>query len=160
MGTQNLTSVWFEGKYRIAQYGQFDGYPSGQGLTVLHFLRNIVNEDNRTRFNKRLKNCRFISNDETIIDEYGYTSKRYDRRTAADILEIVYRWSEDKEIPLIDNQYFGWYKYCDWHYLIDLDNDILKVFNFGLLKGQWDISNLPSDKEFLNTLEYIEEQNV
>ena len=38
MGTQNLTSVWFEGKYRIAQYGQFDGYPSGQGLTVLHFL--------------------------------------------------------------------------------------------------------------------------
>lgn len=75
--TNNLTSVWFESKYRIAQYGQFDGYPSGQGLTVLHFLRNIVNED-----------------------------------------------------------------------------------NFGLLNGQWDISNLPSDKEFLNTLEYIEEENV
>lgn len=154
MGTQNLTSVWFEGKYRIAQYGQFDGYPSGQGLTVLHFLRNILDLDNLICFHKRLRNCRFISDDEPTVDDFGHTLTQYDRKTAANILEIVYRWNEKTEIPLIDNHNFGWYKYCDWHYLIDLDNNILKVFNFGILKGRWEINyDLPSDKEFLTYLE-------
>jgi hypothetical protein len=40
MGTRNLTMVISGGKTKIAQYGQWDGYPSGQGKTVLEFLRN------------------------------------------------------------------------------------------------------------------------
>ena len=28
MGTRNLTCVFKDGEYKVAQYGQWDGYPS------------------------------------------------------------------------------------------------------------------------------------
>lgn len=31
MGTRNLTAVYLDGQYKVAQYGQWDGYPEGQG---------------------------------------------------------------------------------------------------------------------------------
>ena len=41
MGTRNLTLVINqEGEKKVAQYGQWDGYPSGVGAGVLRFLKN------------------------------------------------------------------------------------------------------------------------
>ncbi len=41
MGTRNLTMVINqEGEKKVAQYGQWDGYPSVVGLGVLNFLKN------------------------------------------------------------------------------------------------------------------------
>ena len=39
MGTRHVTAVFLNGEPRVAQYGQWDGYPSGQGVTILDFLR-------------------------------------------------------------------------------------------------------------------------
>lgn len=39
MGTRNLTCVVKDGEYKVAQYCQWDGYPEGQGQTILNFLR-------------------------------------------------------------------------------------------------------------------------
>ena len=37
MGTRNLTKVIDKnGVTKVAQYGQWDGYPSGQGVNALH----------------------------------------------------------------------------------------------------------------------------
>lgn len=38
MGTRHLIAAVIDGEYKIAQYGQWDGDPEGQGLTVLDFL--------------------------------------------------------------------------------------------------------------------------
>ena len=44
MGTRNLTIVRNkEGIIRVAQYGQWDGYPEGQGITALNFIKNKDN---------------------------------------------------------------------------------------------------------------------
>ena len=40
METRHLTLVYKNGAFKVAQYGQWDGYPSGQGLTALKFLRS------------------------------------------------------------------------------------------------------------------------
>lgn len=40
MGTRGLTAVILDGTHKIAQYGQWDHYASGQGTTVLRFLRD------------------------------------------------------------------------------------------------------------------------
>ena len=40
MGTRGLTVVISGGKNVIAQYGQWDHYPEGQGLDALAFLRD------------------------------------------------------------------------------------------------------------------------
>jgi hypothetical protein len=50
MGTRNLTLVQKDEKIRIAQYGQWDGYPSGQGVTVHAFIKNA----NLTEFAKQV----------------------------------------------------------------------------------------------------------
>ena len=39
-------SVFWKGKWYIAQYGQFDGYPEGQGVKVFNFLSVARNIDN------------------------------------------------------------------------------------------------------------------
>ena len=41
MGTRNLTIVHKNGEYKVAQYGQWDGYPEGLGATLLNFLKNV-----------------------------------------------------------------------------------------------------------------------
>lgn len=38
MGTRHLIEVVVDGQIKVAQYGQWDGYPSGQGVDVLKFL--------------------------------------------------------------------------------------------------------------------------
>ncbi|RYP51567.1 hypothetical protein DL769_010793 [Monosporascus sp. CRB-8-3] len=43
MGTRHLILVYYKGQYRIAQYGQWDGYPEGQGATVLRFVSDPEN---------------------------------------------------------------------------------------------------------------------
>ncbi|RYP26069.1 hypothetical protein DL767_008172 [Monosporascus sp. MG133] len=43
MGTRHLILVYYKGQYRIAQYGQWDGYPEGQGVTVLRFVSDPEN---------------------------------------------------------------------------------------------------------------------
>jgi len=39
MGTRNLTCVVLNDECVVAQYCQWDGYPSGQGVEILNFLR-------------------------------------------------------------------------------------------------------------------------
>ena len=43
MGTRNLTVVVKDGTHKIAQYGQWDGYPSGVGADILTFLADPTN---------------------------------------------------------------------------------------------------------------------
>lgn len=42
MGTRHLILVWYRGRWQIAQYGQWDGYPEGQGAHILAFLQDRV----------------------------------------------------------------------------------------------------------------------
>lgn len=64
MGTRNLVAVVMDKKFRIAQYGQFDGYIDGQGKTVIEFIRDMVNNGNVTNFIMALSECRFLTDDE------------------------------------------------------------------------------------------------
>ena len=57
MGTRNLTAVYIDGEYKVAQYGQWDGYPEGQGLTALHFLRDEMDAE---KFKTAVRNSSYI----------------------------------------------------------------------------------------------------
>lgn len=58
MRTRHLIAVQLDGEYKIAQYGQWDGYPEGKGVDVLHFLRNRMDEE---KFKVALRRSSFIS---------------------------------------------------------------------------------------------------
>lgn len=44
MGTRNTTLVKLAGDIKVSQYGQWDGYPSGQGATIAEFLQDLTPE--------------------------------------------------------------------------------------------------------------------
>lgn len=45
MGTRNPTAVVLDGEYKLAQYGQWDGFPSGQGLVKSYSLDALPRDD-------------------------------------------------------------------------------------------------------------------
>lgn len=54
MGTRNLTMVVLGGEYKVAQYGQWDGYPEGQGLQALQIMRKIVENGEIEKFKEQI----------------------------------------------------------------------------------------------------------
>ena len=134
MGTRNLTAVYLDGEYKIAQYGQWDGYPEGQGMTALNFLRSMDEE----KFKSALRNSSFISEDELMAlwKQYGaydngmislYDAARMDRDypqfsrdTGADILYMVQNHPEGLKLQnSISFAADG--LFCEWAWVVDLD---------------------------------------
>ena len=70
MGTRNLTCVFVNGEYKVAQYCQWDGYPSGQGLTILNFLLGKPTVDSKDFYtNKNIYNIGGVVYDKNIFLE-------------------------------------------------------------------------------------------
>jgi hypothetical protein len=145
MGTRHLTMVVSDGKTRIAQYGQWDGYPKGQGYTVLDFLRK--QKGNFEKFKKKLENCRFINDkDQKQIDKFmksigskgGWMTsdqaekyhKAYpymNRDNGAKILDMVLK--SKGEVLLSDATNFAADSlFCEWAYVIDFDKNVLECY--------------------------------
>ena len=143
MGTRNLTAVILNGEFKVAQYGQWDGYPSGQGLTALGFLRDGMKPE---RFVERLKACRWITEEEYsrglisaganpdaefISMEVGERFKKafpyLDRDNGAKILNMIQ--DSTGEVLLRDSHEFASDSlFCEWAYVIDLDKRTFEVY--------------------------------
>lgn len=141
MGTRHLIAVQIDGQYKVAQYGQWDGYPSGQGLDVLAFCRTM----DRKAFERKVRAAQWISAEELTrlwreagASEDGFIaydkaqafSKRrpeLSRDTGADILSIV--MNSDDGIQLKNSIAFAADSlFCEFAYVIDLDGGTLEVF--------------------------------
>jgi hypothetical protein len=147
MGTRNLTCVVLGGEFRVAQYGQFDGYPEGQGKTILEFL-SIVNLD---EFKKKVALCRFGTDEEIekayapyMTSEFGMNSDDSNRFYASDvghlgrdhagkILELI--MDSENGLMLQDAHTFASETSCNWAYVVDLDNERLEIYKQHYDKG-------------------------
>lgn len=69
MGTRNLTMVIQDHETKIAQYGQWDGYPEGQGLTILSFLEE---KENMQKLKELLSKIRF-ENEQDIKEKKEFS---------------------------------------------------------------------------------------
>lgn len=186
MGTRHLICIVNNGEYKAAQYGQWDGYPSGQGIKVLNFLRNF----DKNVFVQKLKNCCFISDEEydRLKKDYGsikiFLKKfpQFSRYTSSEILQIILQ--SDNTILLYNSiQFSSDSLFCEYAYVIDLDKNTFEIFQgfnksplgkndrfyneyivdseyypVKLLK-EYSIDNLPSDAIFLSDLEDQCEEN-
>jgi len=140
MGTRNLTAVMLDGEYKIAQYGQWDGYPKGQGKTTLTFLLN----NDLNLFKEILRDVRFITQEEwdEIIENhtddgsvvYGSEHEEYwktelahiSRDLGAAILQYVF---DGKTNIVKDSLAFaGDSLFCEYAYIIDLDKGTFEIY--------------------------------
>lgn len=148
MGTRNLTMVIDqEGEVKVAQYGQWDGYPSGVGVGIVSFIKNETLFEN---FKKNLPRVRFIDDkgrDKDFIDSYNRNAPKYsneeDNRTpeqkrwfslfctrdiADEVLTNIAN-SNDEEILLMDRRdtATGDNSWVEWSYIINLKEETLSV---------------------------------
>lgn len=143
MGTRHLIMVIHKEETKIAQYGQWDGYPSGQGVTVLNFLKKVKID----KFKEKLKNVRFMNEDDEkklseFMESIGVSDGWMDmeqaakyhkaypymtRNVGAEILNMVYKSKGD--VLLQDSTSFANDSlFCEWAYVIDLDKNQLEVY--------------------------------
>jgi hypothetical protein len=173
MGTRHLVAAYVDGQPRIAQYGQWDGYPTGQGKTVLKFLRETLSERNIFSpdkkldpakvdvFKRKLRATRFVEEAEhkamwaeagadggewvtmDVSDRMQYLYPAMSRNTGAEILELVYR--HEPGIRLNNSISFaGDGLFCEWAYVVDFDAMTLEVYQ-GFNRGDGGrFADLPS----------------
>jgi len=144
MGTRNLTCVVMDGEYKVAQYGQWDGYPSGQGITILNFLREKYEPK---KFREALKRCVFLTPEQVqntwtqsganpesslvsldIADKHTKVFPALSRDTGGKILELI---QESENAIGLDNdvEFAKDSLFCEWAYVIDLDKGTFEVYS-------------------------------
>lgn len=141
MGTRHLIAVQKNNEYKVAQYGQWDGYLSGQGDSILKFFH----ENDLETFRNKVDNC-FFGTQEQIEEAYAPYSNgdgwmtmeqsaafkltefaHLSRDTGADILNVILK--SDGPLMQVDNIEFAKDSlFCEYAYVIDLDKDILEVY--------------------------------
>jgi len=180
MGTRNMTMVIDKaGEIKVAQYGQWDGYPSGVGASILGFLKNPELVEGLL---KNLLKTRFIDDraeDKKMLEEYNKNApewsnepdnrtdeqkrwwKLYQTRDLADEVLTNIANSTDPEILLQDRQNTakkdGWVEYS---YVINFKENTLTVSNMldtPALKV-YKLDKLPSEEDFIKELEGEDEE--
>lgn len=143
MGTRGLTAVIYKGEVKVAQYGQWDHYPSGSGLTILEFLRKYKAD----KFKRRLDCTRFFKpDDEKKLDKFlksigskdGWMNmeqaEKYKqafpyltRDNGSKILEMIYK-SEGEVVLHESMDFVNDSLFCEWAYVIDYDKNTFEVY--------------------------------
>lgn len=181
MGTRHLHCAVIDGEYKVAQYGQWDGYPSGQGTDLLEILRGV----NLDYLKKTIKNCQYLTEDEIkVIDDdldWKVTYPYLSRDTGAQIYRFI---NDNNGLKLVNKLKFAADSlFCEWAYVIDFDKNTLEVYrgfneialteadrffflnefrekNYHPVKlvATFDLTNLPNDDTFLASFKDPEDE--
>lgn len=158
MGTRNLTKVInANGEVVVAQYGQWDGYPSGQGATALfHATHNLdriregikkvywMSDAEAEGIYQTLPQMNYLGTDDS--KNFGLLYPNLTRDTCAEILGVI-AYSVGK-VGLIDNSDFENDElFCEGVYTIDFQNNKF-ISNYGKVV-EFDLDNLPTLDKYL-----------
>lgn len=175
MGTRNLTMVIDQkGKKKVAQYGQWDGYPSGVGANVLKFLEN---KELVEKLKTNLQKVRFLKpkgKDKDFIESYDKNTPEWssdpDNRTPEqkrwfttychrDLAEKVLTniaQSSDEEIILINQESTakagGWVEYS---YVVNFKENSFAIHTYidAPPMKVYSLSELPTKEQFIFDLD-------
>lgn len=144
MGTRHLICIVVDGKFATAQYGQWDGYPSGQGQEIVSWLKEHYPEDlDRLKLHarnvivltpevmrRRWDSCGadgsgMVGMD--VVNKFDAQWPHLRREHGSKVLN--YFLNTDK--PEVSEQNPGFAAdslFCEWAYVLDLDTEELEVY--------------------------------
>jgi hypothetical protein len=146
MGTRSLTVVVHNNQVKVAQYGQWDGYPKGQGKILVSFLQDktkvaaLKHVLPKVRFQTQedikeqsefLKSIGCETSWMNIEQANQFRSKypMHFRDVGGDILNLILLHNDSDEIILTDSYYFAAESlWCEWAYVVDLDKNTFEVY--------------------------------
>jgi hypothetical protein len=143
MGTRGLTIVKLGGQVKVAQYGQWGHYPTGQGETISKFLRE---ELDLRKFKTKLKAIKLISGEEVdrkyeeivklaknfkfnLNEKFKEIYPQFHRDTGANILSLIQSGLVDSLQSYIEFLEDG--LFCEYAYQLDLDEKTVTVYAGG-----------------------------
>jgi len=138
MGTRNMTIVTSEKKTKVAQYGQWDGYPTGQGQTIADFLKTV----DLAKFKKQINALKLVDQKKVdkFVESIGCKNGFMDNKQAeqyhrefpglsrdhcAGILQLIHD-GEVTEIQL-NEDFKNDDVFCEFCYIVDLDKETVSV---------------------------------
>lgn len=143
MGTRNLTCVYHEGKYKVAKYGQWDGYLEGLGKALVGFLST---EFNREKFLAGLAKTRTVTDAEikqfyvdagadpesqwvnmSVAEKFKKAHYSLDRDcSGAQLLKGIQDGQVTELYP--DLEFAADSLFCEWLYVLDLDKGTFEIY--------------------------------
>lgn len=152
MGTRNLTMVRLNGALKVANYGQWDGYPTGQGETVAAFVQAYLrHKTTRAEFADKVAKLTFATDAECEAmnadweateakhakqAKKGHHVSKYEmdkfapfnRDTGAGILKLI---NDGLEITTLkdNSEFLKDTLFCEWAYCVDLDAGTVDVYH-------------------------------
>lgn len=146
MGTRHLqTVITKNGEVKIKQYGQWDGYPSGQGLEILQYLR----EANLEFYQEELEKIHEITQEQLNVinqlDEKAW--KPAFPYLSRDCGYKIHHMIEAGEVRFVNLCKDGdlW---CEGFYTINFqDNTFTSVYHENM--AVFNLDELPTDEEYL-----------
>lgn len=145
MGTRHLIICKVDSKVKVAQYGQWDGYLTGQGLTIAEFIQSKLDSEWSIKsYKDKLRKIKFFTKKELdSLDELtdnllkagiAYPAQ-LSRDTGADILNIVNDIRQEN-LKLVNSLDFGQDDlFCEYSYVLDFDKEILEIYKGGPKKN-------------------------
>ena len=143
MGTRHLISIYVDGEAKLAQYGQWDGNPGGQGTTIVNFLRGA----DLDRFKAQVQKARMIGEEErqalwvaagaspdddfVSMGRISYRFKKANPQLSRDSGAGTLGYIMEAEEPLVSGDSTAFAAdslFCEWAYVIDLDEMTFEVY--------------------------------
>lgn len=149
MGTRHLICVFYRGRFVIAQYGQWDGYPENQGVTVVTFLLDPANIERLKQGLAHIYTPTVEEQDEIgkelnrqakehwAYDQMKCTYPSMSRDTGGKILQVVADATAEARVPVCLELDFIHDGCCEWAYVVDLDTEVLEVFHGLEKEREW-----------------------
>lgn len=150
MGTRHLQVVISkEGKKVISQYGQWDGYPSGQGREILDFLKHSDQE----AYKQNLENIREATPQEIDrINKWGDDWPDFFPYMSRDCGARIHRLIEFGYVPFVKlTSQEEADKWCEGFYTIDFQKGVF-ISEFGGVTATFNLNDLPTDEEYLTAM--------
>lgn len=179
MGTRGLTKVIYNGEPVIAQYGQWDHYPDGQGLDALRFLtdpnnvaalrhnitlvRDITKEES-DKINELAgidKDAQFINMDQAAA--WKRLAPQLSRDMGSKILNFIAS-AEDEVLVSRDIEFEKDRLFCEGVITVNLDDSTFTWSDGGYAESPvrnfvYPLDELPSEEKFLEDTDYGDEED-
>ncbi|EEP75759.1 predicted protein [Uncinocarpus reesii 1704] len=161
MGTRSVICIWYKGRFVVAQYTQFDGYPEGQGIKILKFLAapgnverlkaglehvKIISEEEHNEIAEKVEEdtrakqaagAQILQFDFSGRSEFDRAFPSLSRLAGGRILELVAQGTAEKPTMIyMDLGFVNDALFCEWAYCVDLDSGVFEVFGGGTSKEQ------------------------
>jgi hypothetical protein len=172
MGTRHLIKVIYNKETKVAQYGQWDGYPDGQGITIIKFfdeegnIDKLKNKLSSVRFCDEKKDKAFVDGVESEMDYWRHRGELHkttnqiwfetfnSRNIGAEILNNIVESEMDDIILFDESDFIEEPLFCEWAYIINLDINEICIHHSGEVDGPFDIVDLQDFAQYID--EYTE----